>query len=90
MEDQITEARRHAVTASQLLANLETFAQDMSNLTPDQRLQLIATGRLARLNESQEWTKDLAVAHALAALALAMTGDAKSVEFAEEASPPGP
>lgn len=90
MEDQITEARRHAVTASQLLGNLETFAQDMSSLTPERRLQLVASGGLARLNENQDWTRELAVAHALAAIALSLTGDSKSVEFAEEVSPPGP
>lgn len=87
MDDQITEARRHAITASQLLSNLETFDQDMKALGRDERLQLAVTGGLRVLNANQEWTKDLAVAHALAALALHLTEDGKTTEFAEDPSP---
>ena len=73
MEDQISPARRHAVTASQLLVNLDNFAEEMRTIDPHRRLELIASGSVAQMNEDQKWTKDLAVAHALAALALHLT-----------------
>ena len=69
----MTGSRDHAVAASQLLANLEGLAERLANLTPEDRLQMAATGGFTRVNADQQWTRDLAVAHALAAIALHLT-----------------
>jgi hypothetical protein len=66
-------ARDHAVTASQYLANIDAYADQLRTLDNDQRLQMIATGGFTRVNADQEWTAKLALAHALAAIALKLT-----------------
>jgi hypothetical protein len=46
----MTEARRHAITASELLAGAERFTERLANMTPDERLQMVATGGITRAN----------------------------------------
>jgi hypothetical protein len=69
----VSEARRHAVTASELLAQTERFADRLASLTPDEHLQMVTGGGFGRANADLHWTVELAVAHALAAIALSHT-----------------
>jgi hypothetical protein len=71
----MNEARRHAVTASELLGNTERFSERLAAMTPDEHMQMIATGGFARANADLHWTAELAIAHALTALALIQTED---------------
>lgn len=71
----MNEARRHAITASEMLGGAERFSERLTNLTPDERLQMAVTGGFSRANADLKWTIDLAVAHALSALALALTSE---------------
>jgi hypothetical protein len=66
-------AREHAVIASELLASEERYARQLEALTPEQRLQMVATGAVRQSNADREWTVALAQAHAVTALALAST-----------------
>jgi hypothetical protein len=69
----MSEARVHAITASELLAGITRAAARLDELTEDQRLQMAATGGYARHNADMRWTVELALANALTALALSMT-----------------
>lgn len=64
------DSRRHALTASELLNNVEELEAKLRNLSADERLQLHATGRVRGVNEDLRWTVQLALAHAVTALAL--------------------
>lgn len=71
----MNEARRHAITASELLASTDRVAERIKNLTLDERMQMVVSGETSRLNADLAWTVDLAQAHALTAIALAHTDD---------------
>lgn len=71
----MSEARTHAVTASQLLENVESTQKRLEGLTPEQRLEMAASGQFPRLNADLKWTVDLALAHAIAAIALVVTDE---------------
>ena len=80
----IDEARSHAVAASELLRSVERFSDRLENLTADERLEMAVTKGFSRANASLEWSTQLAIAHALAALALTQT-DERSEVVAQEA-----
>ena len=63
----------HALEADRLLRAIDTRSEQLQSLTPDERLQMTALGGFKRENESFEWTLQLAIAHALTALALRPT-----------------
>lgn len=44
-------------------------------MTPDEHLQMTVGGGVERLNRDRKWTVELAQAHALTALALALAPD---------------
>lgn len=71
----MTEAREHALIASQYLVNLDTFAEKLRGMDAEQRLHMFATGGIKQANADQEYTLQVATAHALAAIALALTED---------------
>jgi hypothetical protein len=68
-----TTAREHAVRASELLNVIDAVDERMQNLTEEEHVQLLITGGIKRHNMQVEFTRDLALAHAQAALALAAT-----------------
>lgn len=72
-EQILSDARKHAVTASELLESTERFSDQLANMSDDQRLQMAVTGGFTQANQDMRWTVELATAHALAALALAQT-----------------
>lgn len=74
--DGLPEARRHAVTAAELLDGCDRFSARLAGLSPDEHLQMVATGQIGQANRDLAWTVDLATAHALAALALQITAEA--------------
>jgi hypothetical protein len=67
------DARRHAEKASELLAGTEALSARLEAMSPDERLQMVATGGFGRANADLRWTVELAIAHALAAVALKAT-----------------
>lgn len=69
----MSDARRHAVTASELLALTERLTEQLDALTDDERLQMIVTGGMEKSNTDLHWTVEVATAHAVTALALAAT-----------------
>ena len=60
----------HAAKASRLLDGAEALSSRLENATPDERLQMAATGGFAQVNADLRWTAELAIAHALTAIAL--------------------
>jgi hypothetical protein len=62
---------RHAVRAAEMLASLDQLDDRLGSLSPDERLQMVATDGFKRVNADMDWTAKLALAHALTALALA-------------------
>lgn len=70
-----TTAREHALRASELLNGIDRQAEVMSNLNPDEHLQMVAMGGIAHHNQQIEFWRNLALAHAQAAIALAMTDE---------------
>jgi hypothetical protein len=56
-----------------LLESTERLSEKLTNLTSDERLQMVATGGFRRANADLDWTVKLATAHALTALALERT-----------------
>lgn len=73
----MNEPRRHAITASELLASTERFSDRLANMTPEEQLQMTVSGGFSRANADLRWTVELAATHALAALALAATEGAE-------------
>jgi hypothetical protein len=63
-------ARSHARRASQLLVEVEATAQRLEKMSAEERVGLVATGTVQRVNRDLEWTVSLAHAHATTALAL--------------------
>jgi len=63
----------YAKEAGALLAGVAALAGELAELTPERRLELAVSGGLKQLNADQAWTVDLAIAHALTALALQAT-----------------
>jgi len=70
-----TTAREHAIRASELLNQIDHWTERMENLTPDEEIQLRVTGGVRRFNTQIEFSRDLALAHAQTALALAATDE---------------
>lgn len=69
-----TTAREHAIRASELLNGVDAVDEHMANLTPDEYLQqVIVGGGAKRHNAQMVFWRDLALAHAQTALALAAT-----------------
>lgn len=62
----------HAGYASKLLESAHALEEELAGLTPEKRLQLAATGRIAAVNADLRFTIDLAAAHALTAIAHAL------------------
>lgn len=73
------EARRHAITASELLEQLDVYRDRLKNMTDDERLQLAAAGAVSQLNADMQFTIDLAAAHAATAIALQTTEEPQDV-----------
>lgn len=69
----MSEARRHAITASELLTQVESHEERLRGLSDDERLQMVVTGGFSRANADKKWTVEVATAHALVALALSQT-----------------
>jgi hypothetical protein len=69
----LSEARAHAVSASQLLENATSVSAQFRDLSPERRLEFAANGGFARANADLQWTLEVAAVHALTALALALT-----------------
>jgi hypothetical protein len=67
------EARAHAASAARMLDRLEGIERELADLTPQRRLELEASGVNLQLNADRRWTAELAIAHALTALALNTT-----------------
>ena len=65
--------RVDAVKASSLLDNVALATKQMDELDEEQRLQMQATGGFSTHNADQRWRVELAIAHALTAIALEMT-----------------
>lgn len=70
--------REHAITASQLLTNVadanERMEEHLSD--PSRHPEAVATGAVRQHNAQVDFTLKVALAHALAALALAATEEA--------------
>lgn len=71
----MTEAREHAIVASQLLDNIVEAQEQMRQLLDDpmHNVEAVVAGTIKRHNETVDFTLRVATAHALAALALAST-----------------
>jgi len=68
-----TTAREHAIRASELLNGVDEYDQQLQRLDEAERLHMIAAGATSAANAQMEFWRDLAVAHAQTALALAAT-----------------
>ena len=68
-----TTAREHAVRASELLNGIDTLDQGMHDMTAEQQIDMLVAGGFGKHNRQVEFWRDLALAHAQAALALAAT-----------------
>ena len=66
-------AREHAIIASELLDGERALEARLDNVTEEERLQMIATGQVGRINADRKFAVDVALAHALTALAMAQT-----------------
>ena len=80
----MSEARGHAVMASELLAGVERYQEQLRNLSDDDKLQRQVTGAIGRDNANIDYTVQLAMAQALTALALAITEDAHRTDYVPE------
>ncbi len=69
----MADARTHAATASELLENIDKTGERLRQLSPEDHLQMVASGEFTRINADLKWTVDLALAHAIAAIALVCT-----------------
>lgn len=65
-------AAHHAELAARLLAGIAALDERLENLTDEDRLELAVSGGLARANADLRWTAELAIAHALTSIALAL------------------
>jgi len=63
-------AATHADQAAELLRGVDALARELHELTPERRLELAVAGGFRQLNADQHWTVELAIAHALTAIAL--------------------
>lgn len=79
-----SEARAHALQASELLDGISALSHRLENLTPDERLQMIVHDGFKKTNADLRWSAELAIAHALAALALVETETEISVQLEAE------
>jgi len=63
-------AATHADRAAELLAGAGALERELAELTPERRLELTIAGGFSKLNADLHWTAELAIAHALTAIAL--------------------
>jgi hypothetical protein len=70
----------HAYQAAALLAGIDRRAEQLENLSDEDRLQMIAAGSFSRVNADLSWTATLAIAHALTSIALALSDDPALIE----------
>jgi hypothetical protein len=63
-------AAEHAARAAQLLDAVAVAEQRIAAIDPEEHLELAVRGGISRFNADQKWTVELAVAHALTAVAL--------------------
>ena len=66
----MNEPRWHAERADELLAGIAQLSSQLEAMTREERDEAARLGALARANADLRWTAQLAVAHALTALAL--------------------
>ena len=64
------DARHHAEQASALLSGIDAMSERLDRMDDDERLRAAIAGGFARVNQDLRWTCELAIAHALTALAL--------------------
>jgi predicted hotdog family 3-hydroxylacyl-ACP dehydratase len=64
------DAREHAERAASLLAGVDRLEAHVESLDEQQRLELVVAGGIARVNADLRYSLDVAIAHALTALAL--------------------
>jgi hypothetical protein len=67
-------AREHVERADGLLASAAALERQIAELTPEKRLELAVVGAVSSLNADLRYTVDLAIAHALTAMALELGG----------------
>jgi hypothetical protein len=70
-----TTAREHAIRASELLNGVDHLDDRLQNMSEDERLRVYIAGGNAKANAQMTFWRDLALAHAQTALALAATED---------------
>lgn len=69
----MSDARTHAIQASELLDSLDRLTEHVKTLSPERRFEMMVTGKTAEINDSIEFVLRLSKAHSLAALALVHT-----------------
>ena len=67
-------SRKHALLASEYLAAIEAGLAKVQGMDQGERLQMMASGATKQFNANQDFTRQLAQAHALTAIALKLTG----------------
>jgi hypothetical protein len=68
-----TLAAEHAEVAQSLLRGIKAYSKRLAEMTDDERLQMVVGGGMGRANDDLRWTAELAIAHALTAIALQLT-----------------
>jgi hypothetical protein len=68
-------AAEHAARADALLAGCAALEAELDELSPERRLELTVSGAFPVMNANLRWTAELAVAHALTALAIAQLAE---------------
>ena len=66
---------RHARRAIELLERIDRQEDELARIEEedvDRHLELVAAGVLGRLARSRQWSAELAIAHALAAIAVSL------------------
>lgn len=66
-------AYQHAVKAGQLLESLTSLENEIHEAPLEDKLQMVASGGMARYNQDAQHTVQVAIAHALTGLALKLT-----------------
>ena len=62
----------HSMQARELLRGVDQLQDELEGLTPDRRLELAVAGAMPSLNADLRFTVELAIAHALTAIAVAL------------------
>lgn len=65
----------HAALAASQLARIEAQEEELDRIRaeePERHLELAAAGALGSMSRDRQWTAELAIAHALVAIAEAM------------------